>query len=133
MKKLLITLFAASLLVAGCKKDEDDNLKNEPVAPTVLIKQPSLKEYEVNDTAFVEVKVTDAKEMHEVWCWFIKQPQQDTVWSLRRHAHDKEVNIKSYYTIEEMAEEQEVDFVVKAENEAGRITVASHRFEVHDQ
>jgi len=46
-------------------------------------------EYEVNDTAFVEVKVTDAQEMHEVWCWFIKLPKQDTVWSLKRHAHDR--------------------------------------------
>jgi len=31
-----------------------------------------------------------------------------------------------------MAEEEEVDFMVKAENEAGKITVASHSFEVHD-
>jgi hypothetical protein len=31
-----------------------------------------------------------------------------------------------------MVEEKEVDFVVKAANVAGKITVACHRFEVHD-
>jgi hypothetical protein len=120
------------LLVLACKKDEDGNIKNETGLPTVLIKKSSLKEYEVNDTAFVVLKVTDAKEMHGVWYWLIKQPQQETVWSLKRHAYDKEVYIKSYCIVEEMVEEQEVDFVVKAANVAGKITVADHRFEVQD-
>jgi hypothetical protein len=70
--------------------------------------------------------------MHEVWYWLIKQLQQDTVWSLKRHGHHKQVYIKSYCIVEEMVEEKEVDFVVKAANVAGKITVACHRFEVHD-
>ena len=52
------------MLVVACKKAEDGNIKDERGMPTELIKLPSLQEYEVNDTAFVEVKVTDAQEMH---------------------------------------------------------------------
>ena len=70
--------------------------------------------------------------MHEAECWFIAQPQNDTLWSISRHAHSNTVTFNSYFVIGHLPDEQDVDFIVTAENAEGKISTKTHSFEVHD-
>ncbi len=141
MKKKLLTPIAVSImLLNACKKDDkqedvqqqQQQPQQEESVPKIVISKPDGTHYHVGDTAFVQVVVSDDHEMHEAKCWFITKPQNDTLWQLRRHAHSKTITFNSYYVIEELPDEQEVDFIVVGENEAGKTVTAKHSFEVHD-
>jgi hypothetical protein len=132
MKKKIFTIIGISLvLINACKKKEDEDVikKSEP---KIVINDPKKAYYEIGDTAVVNVVITDDIELHEAKCWFITRPQNDTIWSIKRHSHSKAINFNSFYVIGKLPEEQIVDFVVVAENEEGKKTTAKHTFEVHD-
>ncbi len=123
----------AALFLASCKKEEEKPIEvPQEIYPKITINDPMQTHYDVSDTAFVRVVVQDAVEMHEAECWFIAQPQNDTLWYLRRHNHSAVFNINSHYIVEELPDEQQVEFIVRAENAAGDVTTAKHVFEVHD-
>lgn len=132
IKKFLVLAAISGIIFAACDKEETPEPTPAPVAPTITINDPKKAEYEVGETAVVNVVVTDADELHEAKCWFITRPQNDTLWNLKRHSHSKTININSTFLIPELPEEQKVDFVVWAENEAGKTTTVTHSFEVHD-
>ncbi|MFN9114830.1 MAG: hypothetical protein ACK5XN_32615 [Bacteroidota bacterium] len=128
-------LLLAALFITGlqsCREDgHDHDHDKDGNPPTIQINNPRKSMYEVGDTAFVNVVVSDEKELHEASCYFITTPQNDTLWQQKRHAHSKTINFNSFYRIGVLPEKQLVDFVVVAENATGKTTRASQRFEVH--
>jgi len=126
MKKTILISAAIVLAMSSCKKEDHTH------EPKITINDPKKAEYEVGDTAFVNVVVSDEHELHSAECWFITRPQNDTLWYQKRHSHSKTININTFYVIGVLPEEQQVDFIVKAENEEGLVSSAKHSFEVHD-
>ena len=126
MKKTILISAAIVLAMSSCKKEDHNH------EPKITINDPKKAEYEVGDTAFVNVVVSDEHELHAAECWFITRPQNDTLWYQRRHSHSKAININTFYVFGVLPEEQQVDFIVKAENEDGLVSSAKHSFEVHD-
>lgn len=132
MKENILTVVALSLIILNaCKKDEKENVNTDNV-PKITINDPKQFIYEVSDTAYVNVIISDNKELHEAKCWFITRPQNDTLWTIKRHSHSNTIEFDSYYVIGQLSEEQNVDFIVTAENEAGKTATAKHSFEVHN-
>lgn len=126
MKKGLLFTAALLAMFSACKEDEHEH------APEITITSPNENEYHVGDTVSVNVTITDEHELHEAECWFITRPQNDTLWSLYRHSHGNTITFNSFYVIDNLPDEQQVDFEVVAENEEGLVTTAKHSFEVHD-
>ena len=126
MKKIILAATVIALTITACKKDDHAH------APEITINDPKKSEYEVGDTAYVNVVVKDEHEMHAAECWFITRPQNDTLWNQRKHSHSKTIIINSFYVVGALPEEQLVDFIVEAENEEGVKSTAKHSFEVHD-
>jgi len=139
MKKLFILPLALLVFATGCKDDDhhhdDDHLHGTfDHSPEINIISPSSmkKEYEVGDTVFVNVEVTDKKELHEAKCWFKKQGESETLWDLKRHSHSKELTLSSYWVIPDMEDETVIEFEVEAENAGDKKTKKKVTFEVHD-
>ncbi len=132
IKKFLVLAAFGGILFTACDKEETPEPTPAPSAPSITINDPKKAEYEVGETAVVNVVITDADELHEAKAWFITKPQNDTLWELKRHSHSATVNMNSTFLIPALPEEQKVDFVVWAENEAGKETTVIHSFEVHD-
>jgi len=126
MKKAILISTAIVLAMSACKKEDHAH------APKITINDPKKSEYEVGDTAYVNVVAKDEHEMHTSECWFITRPQNDTLWNQRKHAHSKTITFNTFYVIGVLPEKQQVDFIVNAENEEGIISTAKHSFEVHD-
>lgn len=131
-KKYLIIAGIAFIMLNSCKKEDDHDSHDHHSEPKITINEPKKTEYEVGDTAFVNVVITDEHELEEAKCWFITRPQNDTIWNLKRHSHSPTIIFNSYYIIGNLSEKQKVDFIVIAENEGGKTTTAKHSFEVHD-
>ena len=135
-QKNLLLLSAILIGISACKKDDhhdhDHGNSNDKTNPSITINTPFKSEYEVGDTAYVNVTVTDNEELHEAKCWFVTRPQNDTLWLNKRHSHSKTVNFNTFYVIGQLAEEQKVDFEVKAEDEAGNIATQKQSFEIHN-
>tara|TARA_R110002096_G_scaffold83876_6_gene194175 strand:- start:9985 stop:10416 length:432 start_codon:yes stop_codon:yes gene_type:complete len=139
-KKTLILTALIGIFMSGCKDDDDGDVSPDPTpdpihnhsAPKITINDPKLTYYHLGDTVFVNAVITDEEEMHEAKCWFITQPQNDTLWYLKRHSHSKAVVFDSFFVLENLAENQKVDFVVWGENDHGKTATAKHSFEVHD-
>ncbi|MDP2174556.1 MAG: hypothetical protein Q8K70_01455 [Bacteroidota bacterium] len=134
--KNLLIVSAILIGYSACKKDDDHDHNHgnsdDKTSPTISINDPKKAEYEIGDTAFVNVLVTDNVELHEAKCWFVTRPQNDTLWLNKRHSHAKTIEFKTYYVIGNLPEEQKVDFEVVAEDEAGNKGYQKHSFEVHD-
>lgn len=127
-KKILISGVLLATLLNACKKDEH----NHNSVPQITINDPKKNHYDVGDTAYVNVVVADEHEMHEAKCWFITKPQNDTLWYQKKHSHSKTITFNSFYVIGMLPDEQQVEFIVVGENEAGKKATAKHSFEVHD-
>lgn len=136
MKKLFIYPLALLVFATGCGDDHDDDHNHGAFdhSPEINIISPSTmkKEYEVGDTVFVNVVVTDKKELHEAKCWFKKQGESEALWDLKRHGHSTEVTLSSYWVIPDMEDETIIEFEVEAENAGDKKTQKKVTFEVHD-
>ncbi len=133
-KKILTTVALSIILLNACKKDahDDDHKHNHDSVPKITINDPKKAEYETGDTAFVNAVITDEHELEEAKCYFITQPQNDTLWHLKRHSHSKSITFNSFFVIGNLPDGQKVDFIVVAENESGKTATAKHSFEVHE-
>lgn len=129
MKKLII-LAAAIAILYGCEKHDHDEVKE--TLPQITINEPKQTMYEVGDTVLINVLVSDEFEMHEAEIWLVSNPQNDTLWSQKRHAHTKSIVFNSFYVLKDMPDEQKVDFIVHAENASGKASSKTHSFEVHN-
>lgn len=128
MKK---TFFIPAMLVVVLLSACNDDHSHDSV-PVITISDPKEAHYHAGDTAYVKVTVTDEHEMHEAECTFITRPQNDTLWHQKKHSHSNTITFDSYYVIGALPDEQEVEFIVTGENEAGKTATATHIFEVHD-
>ena len=125
--KFLYTLLLFILLNA-CKKEENDTQQNVP--PTITINDPKELSYNLGDTVSINVIVTDEQEMHDAEWFLILNPQNDTLWHQRIHSHDTEIIFNTYYVIGTFLDQQNVDFIVKAENAFGDKHTEMHSFVV---
>jgi hypothetical protein len=129
MKKILISAIVIALF-NGCKKDDNKEVKE--TFPQITINEPKQTIYHVGDTVLINVNVTDEFEMHEAIIQFITSPQNETLWSQKRHAHTKSITFNTFYILKNLPDQQKVDFVVQAENASGKTSSKTHRFEVHN-
>ncbi len=123
---------AAVLILAAvsCKKDEEHDHDH---APVITIHEPTKDHFHPGDVLHIHVDVVDEKEMHEARLWLIAQPQNDTLWTKRKHSHDKVIEFEEDYTLGEFENEhQKVELIIKGENAAGKSAVETFVLEVVD-
>lgn len=142
MKKLFILPLALLVFATGCKDDDhhhDDDHKHDHGKfdhhPEIKINKPSAdkEHYHPGDTVFVDVVVTDKKELHEAKCWFIEKGKSEKLWDLKRHSHSKEIKFNSYWVIpSDMEDDTKIEFVVEAENAGDKKATAKVEFEIDD-
>ena len=123
--KFLFTLFLFVIL-NSCKKEETDPQQTSP--PTITINDPMELSYNLGDTVSINVIVTDEQEMHDAEWFLILNPQNDTLWSQRKHSHATEIIFNTYYVIGTFLDQQNVDFIVKAENAFGEKNTKTRNF-----
>lgn len=129
-KKLLIPATLLFIAAVSCKKDEDHDHDHEPV---ITIHEPVKDHFHAGDTMHIHVDVSDEKELHEARIWLIAQPQNDTLWTKRKHSHDKVIEFEEDYIFGEFEnEQQKVDLVIKGENAAGKSAAKTFSLEVAD-
>ena len=128
MKNKFITLIILACLLNACKKEELDTQQTSP--PTITINDPMELSYNVGETVSINVIVTDEQEMHDAEWFLILNPQNDTLWSQRKHSHATEIIFDTYYVIGTFLDQQNVDFIVKAENAFGDKHTEMHSFVV---
>ena len=130
MKHKLITLIILVGLLNACKKEEQEPLQNPP--PNIAINDPKKENYNLEDTVFINVIVTDEQEMCNAEWFLILNPQNDTLWTQKKHSHATEIIFNTYYPLillsETFLDQQNVDFIVKAENAFGEKTTEMHNF-----
>ena len=68
--------------------------------------------------------------MHDAEWFLILNPQNDTLWTQRKHSHATEITFNTYYIIGTFLNQQNVDFIVKAENAFGNKHTEIHSFVV---
>ena len=128
MKKKFITLIILICLLNACKKEEIE--PQQTSSPTITINNPIKLSYNLGDTVSINVIVTDEQEMHDAEWFLILNPQNDTLWNQRIHSHDTEIIFNTYYVIATFLDQQNVDFIVKAENAFGDKHTEMHSFVV---
>ena len=128
MMKKFVTLIIVIGLLNACKKEELDPQQTSP--PTITINDPIELSYNLGDTVSINVIVTDEQEMHDAEWFLILNPQNDTLWHQRIHSHDTEIIFNTYYVIGTFLDQQNVDFIVKAENAFGDKHTEMHSFVV---
>ena len=128
MKKKFITLIILIGLLNACKKEEIE--PQQTSSPTITINDPIKLSYNLGDTVSINVIVTDEQEMHDAEWFLILNPQNDTLWSQRKHSHATEIILDTYYVIGTFLDQQNVDFIVKAENAFGDKHTEMHSFVV---
>jgi hypothetical protein len=101
-------------------------------APVISIFKPEDNaEYEKGDTVFIEIKVTDNVEMHEVVVHIHRHTTDEEVFHLDRHSHSKEVNINSYWVVpNDLGANEKFELEVEAEDDAGNKSKKVHEFYV---
>ena len=117
MKNKFITLIILVCLLNACKKEEPDTQQTSP--PTITINDPMELSYNVGETVSINVIVTDEQEMHDAEWFLILNPQNDTLWNQRKHSHATEIIFDTYYVLGTFLDQQNVDFIVEAENAFG--------------
>lgn len=129
-KTLLISAAVLTIAAISCKKDEEHDYDHEPV---ITIHEPVKDHFHSGDTLHIYVDVVDEKELHEARLWLIAQPQNDTLWTKRKHAHDKVIEFEEDYVFGEFENDhQKVDLVIKGENAAGKSATKTFSLEVVD-
>ena len=128
MKKKFITLIILICLLNACKKEEIE--PQQTSSPTITINNPIKLSYNLGDTVSINVIVTDEQEMHDAEWFLILNPQNDTLWTQRKHSHATEITFNTYYIIGTFLNQQNVDFIVKAENAFGNKHTEIHSFVV---
>ena len=125
MKKLILNILLLICILNSCKKDE-------PVTspPTITINDPIELSYNFGDTVPINVVVTDEQEMHDAEWFLILKPQNDTLWSQRKHSHATEIIFNTYYILGSYSVQQNIDFIVEAENAFGDKQTETHSFVV---
>ena len=126
-KKLLIIILVFSLLNA-CKKEEEEQTAIENTYPSITINDPNEVNYNLGDTVFINIVVTDEQEMHDAEWFLILTPQNDTLWSQRKHSHGTEIIFNTYYILGTFLDQQNVNFIVKAENAFGKKSTEMRNF-----
>lgn len=127
--KFLFTLFLFALL-NSCKKE--DTPSPNISSPNITINNPAKYNYNIADTVIIDVIVRDEQEMHDAEWFLILNPQNDTLWNQRIHSHDTEIIFNTYYVLGTLLDQQNVDFIVKAENAFGKKTTEVHSFIVQN-
>ena len=125
MKKLILIILLLVSVLNSCKKDEP-----ETSPPTITINDPIGLSYNFGDTVPINVVVTDEQEMHDAEWFLILIPQNDTLWSQRKHSHATEIIFNTYYILGSFLDQQNVDFIVEAENAFGDKHTEIHSFVV---
>jgi len=129
MKKVLIPTALLLFATLACKKDDDQDENTDP--PVITIHEPTKDHFHPGDVLHIHIDVTDQKEMHEARFWLIAVPQNDTLLTKRKHAHDKVIEFEEDYTLGAFEDhEQKVDLVVKGENAAGKSSTKTFQLEV---
>ena len=129
--KLLISIFFILLITLNSCKKEDEN-PNQSSPPLITINDPSESYYNVGDTVHINVLVTDEREMHDAEWFLILSPQNDTLWNQRIHSHATEIIFNTYFIIGPTSDQQNVNFIVKAENAFSDETSKTHNFIVNN-
>ena len=125
MKKLILIILLLVSVLNACKKDEPGTSP-----PTITINDPIGLSYNFGDTVPINVVVTDEQEMHDAEWFLILNPQNDTLWSQRKHSHATEIIFNTYYILGSFLDQQNVDFIVEAENAFGDKHTETHSFVV---
>lgn len=128
MKNKFLTLITLVIILNACKKEEQETLQTPP--PNITINDPKQENYNLGDTVFINIIVTDEQEMHDAEWFLILNPQNDTLWTQRIHSHATEIIFNTYYVLGTFLDQQNVDFVVNAENAFGEKTTEIHNFAV---
>ena len=128
MKNKFLTLITLFVLLNACKKEEQETLQTP--RPNITINDPKQENYNLGDTVFINIIVTDEQEMHDAEWFLILNPQNDTLWTQRIHSHATEIIFNTYYVLGTFLDQQNVDFVVKSENAFGEKTTEIHNFVV---
>ena len=128
MKKKILYSLLIFVLLNACKKEEIDTQQTSP--PTITINDPKELSYNLGDTVSIDVIVNDQPEMHDAEWFLILNPQNDTLWNQRIHSHDTEIIFNTYYVLGTFLDQQNVDFIVKAENAFGDKHTEMHSFVV---
>lgn len=131
--KLLAVPVVLLAVLGSCTKKVSPVPVEEPeeAVPVIAIHEPAKDHYASGTSIPVSVTITDSKEMHEARCWMITQPQQDTLWSQRKHVHSKSILLEHSFQPPALPEDQRVALVIWAENSDGVTAVSTHSFEIH--
>ena len=128
MKKEILYSLLLFVLLNGCKKEEI--VTQQTLPPNITINYPKELSYNIGDTVSIDVIVNDEQEMHDAEWFLILNPQNDTLWTQRKHSHATEITFNTYYIIGTFLNQQNVDFIVKAENAFGDKHTEMHSFVV---
>ena len=128
MKAQIIIPTTLLLLTAfSCKKDE----VQESNPPIITIHEPTKDHFHPGDNLHIHIDIVDEKEMHDARFWLIAVPQNDTLLTKRKHAHDKVITFEEDYIFEEFDEhEQKIDLIVRGENSTGKSATNTFKMEV---
>ena len=97
-----------------------------------IFNDPKKENYNLEDTVFINVIVTDEQEMCNAEWFLILNPQNDTLWTQKKHSHATEIIFNTYYVLGTLLDQQNVEFIVKAENAFGKKTTEEHSFIVQN-
>ena len=128
MKKEILYSLLLFILLNACKKEEI--VTQHTLPPNITINYPKELSYNIGDTVSIDVIVKDEQEMHDAEWFLILNPQNDTLWNQRIHSHGTEIIFNTYYVIGTFSDQQNVDFIVKAENAFGDKHTEIHSFVV---
>ncbi len=129
MKKF--TLLAAALCVLGsCSKDKKDDI--ELGVPEISLETAIPNVLNFGDSLALDVHFKDAKEMHYGRAFLIAQPQNDTIFVSRKHAHSTEIHLHEKVLIGKPSFEnsQELSLILWAENGDKKETTLTRNFRV---
>lgn len=129
--KFFLASLVLMVFLGACTKKITPAPEPAEVIPEITIHEPSKDHYDPGAPVLVHVTITDSKEMHEAKYWMIAQPQQDTLWSQRKHVHSKTIVLESSFQPPVLPQDQRIEFTVWAENSDGKTAVSKHVFEVH--